>query len=197
MEIITKSPGLQHISETFFELLEKKDLLNCRLVNKSWKKVLDQPNFWFKKLETEDVPNVNLMNKSLKTRGNIHKTWKTLAQNLENGRPEEEFALVLIWFHKRNPIESIHPLEIVVDFAKAKKNSAFVKFVIENVDITTRVDLKEDDTALDLFKKRQVSVGALFFDLFHFFQFLVTLHSGLIARFFAVLSLFHTQKFFW
>ena len=52
-------------------------------------------------------------------------------------------------------------------------------------------------TALDLFKKRQVSVGALFFDLFHFFQFLVTLHSGLIARFFAVLSIFHTQKFFW
>ena len=84
MEIITKSPGLQHISESIFEYLDKKDLLNCRLVSKSLKKVLDQPNFWFKKLETEDVPNVNLMNKSLKTRGNIHKTWKTLAQNLEN-----------------------------------------------------------------------------------------------------------------
>ena len=52
-------------------------------------------------------------------------------------------------------------------------------------------------TALDLFKKRQNSVGALFFDFFHIFQLLVTLHKVLIARFFAVLSLFHTQKFFW
>ena len=130
MEIITKSPGLQHISESIFEYLDKKDLLNCRLVSKSLKKVLDQPNFWFKKLETEDVPKV-LMNKSLKTRWNIHKTWKNLAQNLENGRPEEEFALVLIWFHKRKPIESIHPLEIVADSAKAKKLPAFVKFIIE------------------------------------------------------------------
>ena len=162
----------------------------CRVTNTG-------ASFWFKKLETEDVPNVNLMNKSLKTRWNIHKTWKKLAQKYENDRTEEEFALVLIWFHKRKPIESIHPLEIVVDLAIAKKLPAFVKFVIENVDITTRVDLKEDDTALDLFKKRQVSVGALFFDFFHIFQLLVTLHKVLIARFFAVLSLSHTQKFFW
>ena len=66
MEIITKSPGLQHISESFFGFLDKKDLLNCRLVNKSWKKVLDQPNFWFKKLETDDNPNVDELHTGIK-----------------------------------------------------------------------------------------------------------------------------------
>ena len=143
MEIITNSLGLQHISESIFEFLDKINLLNCRLVCKSWKKLLNNPNFWLKKLETEDVPNVlELMNKSLKTRLSIHKTWKNLAQKLKNDQSEEEFALVLIWFHKRKPIEYIHPLEIAVDLAKSKKNSEFVMFVIENVDITSRVDIQ-------------------------------------------------------
>ena len=51
MEAITKIPGLQHISEDIFNLLDTKNLLKCRLVNKSWKKILDQPIFWLKKLE--------------------------------------------------------------------------------------------------------------------------------------------------
>ena len=110
MEIITNSLGLQHISESIFEFLDKINLLNCRLVCKSWKKLLNNPNFWLKKLETEDVPNVlELMNKSLKTRLSIHKTWKYLARKLKNDQSEVEFALVLIWFHNRKQLEYIHP----------------------------------------------------------------------------------------
>ena len=51
---ITKNPGLQHVSEDIFKLLDKKSLMNCRLVNHSWKDILDQPNFWFKKLKEDE-----------------------------------------------------------------------------------------------------------------------------------------------
>ena len=50
---IIKNPGLQHVSEDIFQLLDKKSLMNCRLVNRSWKNVMDQPNFWFKKLKED------------------------------------------------------------------------------------------------------------------------------------------------
>ena len=145
MEIITENPGLQHVSETIFGFLGKNDLLNCRLVRKSWKKNLDQTNFWFEKLGKENVPiNPELMSKCWKTCWNNHKTWKMLAQKLENDQATAEFAQVLIWMYKRKPMESIHPLEVVLDLAKAKKCSEFVSFTIENVDTKSVVDLKNN-----------------------------------------------------
>ena len=33
MEAVTKNPGLQHIAEDIFNILEKKSLADCRLVN--------------------------------------------------------------------------------------------------------------------------------------------------------------------
>ena len=75
MEIVTENPGLQHVSKTIFGLLGKKnDLLNCRLVGKSWKTCLDQTNFWFQKLETENLPinGPELVNKNWKTCWKYH-----------------------------------------------------------------------------------------------------------------------------
>ena len=56
MEAIIKTPRLQHISDDIFKFLDKKSLNNCREVNSSWKKVLDQPLFWLYKLE--EIPTV-------------------------------------------------------------------------------------------------------------------------------------------
>ena len=64
MDAITKIPGLQHISEDIFKLLDTKSLMNCRLTNLSWKNVPDQLIFWLKKLKMEG--------------------WKALAKNFEN-----------------------------------------------------------------------------------------------------------------
>ena len=50
---ITKNFGLQHVSEDIFKLLDKKSLMDTRLVNSSWKNVLDQPMFWLNKLKSE------------------------------------------------------------------------------------------------------------------------------------------------
>ena len=141
MEIVTENPGLQHISETIFEFLGKNDLLNCRLVMKSWKKSLDQTNFWFKKLEKENTSNgSDLVNKNWKTLWSNHKTWKMLAQKLDDDQTTTEFTMVLIWIYKRKLMESIHPLEVAVDLAHANKCWEFVSFIIENVHTKSTLD---------------------------------------------------------
>ena len=129
MEIITENPGLQHVSDTIFAFLGKNDLLNCRLVGKSWKKNLSQTNFWFKKLEMENVQNGSeLIGKNWKTLWNNHKTWKMLAQKLDDDQTTEEFAQVLIRMYESEPMESVHPLKVVkvvVYLAKGKKYENF------------------------------------------------------------------------
>ena len=54
MEMITKNPGFQHISENIFRLLDKKSLTDCRLVNSLWKSLVDRQTFWLRKLNTEN-----------------------------------------------------------------------------------------------------------------------------------------------
>ena len=58
------------IGEKIFESLDLRTLLNCQLVCKDWKKVLENPNFWLKKLKEIGQPDEidiawkNLINKS-------------------------------------------------------------------------------------------------------------------------------------
>ena len=49
MENFLKNPGLQHIAENVFLNLNYENLETCRLVNKSWKQILNNPMFWIKK----------------------------------------------------------------------------------------------------------------------------------------------------
>ena len=49
MEPLINNPGYQHIVEDIFLNLDQKEILQCRLVNKSWKKHIDQSIFWLKK----------------------------------------------------------------------------------------------------------------------------------------------------
>ena len=51
MDSIASNQGLQHIAEKIFMPMKFKDVLKCRLVNKFWKEVIDQPMFLIKKLE--------------------------------------------------------------------------------------------------------------------------------------------------
>ena len=55
MDKFIKIPGLQHISEDILKLLDKNILIECRLVNSSWKTVLEQPRFWLKKFKLEKL----------------------------------------------------------------------------------------------------------------------------------------------
>ena len=117
MEAIAQSPGLQHISEDIFKLLDKKSLINCREVNSSWKNVLDEPIFWLKKYEgaypSSDVP----------------KTWKTLAQELEGEKLVNEFVLALmkVWQWRK-----IMPFQFIKYLLESNKYPDLIEFILEH-----------------------------------------------------------------
>ena len=76
METITKIPGLQHISEDIFKLLDGNSLMNCRVTNSSWKNVLEQSIFWLQKLRMEG--------------------WKALAENIGDQKITEYFVRYIV-----------------------------------------------------------------------------------------------------
>ena len=49
MDQIVNTPGLQHIIEMIFFNLDFDDLMNCQLVNKGMKQILETPMFWLNK----------------------------------------------------------------------------------------------------------------------------------------------------
>ena len=126
-EKITKNPGLHHIAEDIFKILKKKSLMNCRLVNKSWKHMLDQSMFWLKMLEAENVP-VDLIFR-----------WKMLIQKLGDKHLSQDFALTLI---KMFSSKAIPPLEMVVALGQTKKYPDLIEFILENADSSSKVDVR-------------------------------------------------------
>ena len=86
MQAFAKNPGLQHISEDIFKLLDMKSLMDAHLVNNTWKQVLDHPIFWLKKLMSESNVLVE-----------VYQTWESLVQNLSDSQNNEKnFALIQI-----------------------------------------------------------------------------------------------------
>ena len=53
LDVFTKNPGFQYIAEDIFKILDKQTLTNSRLVNHSWRKILNKPIFLLKKLKLE------------------------------------------------------------------------------------------------------------------------------------------------
>ena len=70
MDFITKSPGLFHISERIFFLLNYYDLLKCENVNDQWNNILRATNwfwriphwFWLKKYSDQGLLPANIIN---------------------------------------------------------------------------------------------------------------------------------------
>ena len=86
MDTFTKIPGLQHISEDIFKLLDKKDLLDCRLVTSSWKMILDQPKFWLEKLKSDDRYLDDV----------AQKIWENLVHEVNDDQLKKELVLIMI-----------------------------------------------------------------------------------------------------
>ena len=144
MDAITKIPGLQHISEDIFKLLDKKSLMNCRSTNSSWKNVLEQPIFWSQKLEMEGW---KALAKHIGDRqfakdfardfvelemipSDVQSKWRGLLQELENDHQPKEFVLILIKIY--NNRARLFPLEVVVRFKEANKYPDLVESMLEH-----------------------------------------------------------------
>ena len=118
MDKFIKIPGLQHISEDILKLLDKNILIQCRLVNSSWKTVLEQPRFWLKKFKLEKLPldgqeSLKALVKKLKDDQmaknsandlleyfNLENKLSGLAQRLRNDELLKEFVLLMIKIYK-------------------------------------------------------------------------------------------------
>ena len=53
LDVFTKNPGFQYIAEDIFKILDIQTLTNSRLVNHSWRTILNKPTFLLKKLKLE------------------------------------------------------------------------------------------------------------------------------------------------
>ena len=146
MDAITKNPGLQHISEDIFKLLDKKSLMNCRSTNSSWKNVLQQPIFWLQKLEmngwkalskniedqhiAKEFVRYLLQLKKENIPPDVRYKWRALLQNLENDNELKEFVLILIKIYYNRG--RFLPLELVEHLMNANKYPDLVESILEN-----------------------------------------------------------------
>ena len=159
MEEITKNPGFQHLSEDISKLLDNQSLMNCRLVNSSWKKILDKPKFLLKKFNSEEklwrIPNDvqrswkmlayelndtdDDFNPKFKDENKL-KGWEILAQELiGNDHVSREFVLILMKMYQILGFQP--PLEIVIKLGNAKKFTKLIRFILEHVDIHSNVTI--------------------------------------------------------
>ena len=166
---ISNIPGLQHISEDILKLLDKKSLMDCRLVNSSWKNILNQPMFWMNKMKFEKLVPLDVQ-KSLKALVkqleieqiakseakdwlqkfnstilplDYQNKWRGWAEELEDDQIPKTFLLVLMKICQKQQIESC--LEIVMKLQKVKKFPELINFILENEDINSKVNFVEND----------------------------------------------------
>ena len=87
MDLISRNPGLQHISEEIFLNLDHKDILECEKVNAFWKQTLKNPSFWLKKcLQMGIMPE------------SYHMEWSKLIKTTATKENLKEFVTnILMW----------------------------------------------------------------------------------------------------
>ena len=132
MDLATKNPGLQHIAEDIFNILDKESLLDCRLVNKSWMEIMNKHIFWLKKLKSETWMEsikdgiFKKLEHSLVDNEQNFKSWEMLVEEIE-----EDFLNLLI---KTFKLKTMSPLEIVFELAEKGKFPNVVNFILEHVE---------------------------------------------------------------
>ena len=182
---ITKNPGLQHISDDVFKLLDKKSLMNCRLVNHSWNNVMCKPNFWFKKLKQDeedffkgfDEEESDDEEEGVDFLDSLKKLHQELGNDLQH-----EFILVLMSIYKIPLyIPKSHNfrrrpnclLEIVMDLKRMGKCHELMKFILEYVDPFTPVFISSGDLSEELPTNFPLSVLSIHLAAFYGFVELV------------------------
>ena len=108
MELFTKSQGLQHIAEDIFHILDKKCLLDCKLVNKSWMSIMNRQTFWLKRGLKKLISEVELiidlifgkLEQAVLDNEQSFKSWEMLGE-IEEDQTYENFTNLLIKMFKQ------------------------------------------------------------------------------------------------
>ena len=115
MDLITKNPGLQHISEKIFMNLDSKCLTTCQEVNPYWFEMIKNPKFWLKKC-TSITSSVKITLKS-------QIEWTKAIQALKNKREKSTLTSYLMKMHDMAEFFEFSPLQI----AARKGHKAILK----------------------------------------------------------------------
>ena len=143
MELVTKSSGLQHIAEDIFKILDKKSLLDCRLVNRSWMAIMKKQTFLLKRgltklySENKEVELIidwifgKLEQAVLNNEQNFN-SWEMLVEEIEEHQTYDNFTNLLIKMFK---LKSMSPMENVVELAAKGKFPNVINFILEHVEL--------------------------------------------------------------
>ena len=142
MELITKSPGLQHVAEDIFNILEKKSLLDCRSVNRSWMAIIKKQTFCWKRgvnkliSENKEVELITdwifgkLEQAVLNNEQNFN-SWEMLVEEIKEHQTYGNFTNLLIKMFK---LKTMSPMENVVELAAKGKFPNVINFILEHVE---------------------------------------------------------------
>ena len=117
---LMNNPGLQHLAERIFLLLNPDILLNCRLVSQSWNKFLENPTFWVKKCDQKGL------------RKHLHNSWINLKVKLELDNDiilRKKMTLCLMKMHFLPFSDFLSPLHM----ASHCGDLLLVRYITENV----------------------------------------------------------------
>ena len=108
MDLITKTPGLQHISEEIFMNLDSEYLSTCQEVNTLWKELIKNPKFWLKKC--------NSITSVVKLTKKRQMEWKKAIQALKNKRDKLTVTTYLMTIHNKGVYTHRQKLELEKEF---------------------------------------------------------------------------------
>ena len=61
MEVFLTDPGFAHIADKIVGHLDSKTLVRCRLVSTSFKRIVDNPNFWLQRYKKNSITKIHLV----------------------------------------------------------------------------------------------------------------------------------------
>ena len=121
MESFLNNPGFQHIGESIFMFLNRKQLQSSRLVNHSWNNFLDNPRFWFKKC----------IQSGLSKELHVQTEWNKLIQMLQGTNLEQNLTLCLMKMQKEDSRYFTYPLV----WASIVGDLTLVQFMLEHKEL--------------------------------------------------------------
>ena len=155
MDGLTNNQGLQHISEKIFKILKFNDLVKCRRINTSWKRIVDQPSFLIKSIQLLARPNQPNILKN-------QEYWKEIVTCLKNVQYSENEVDELI--HNQLVHKTIMYLWKTLEFMARFKN-----LIEEEKDIPSPLNIATKCEDLDFVKfllKIQPHLANIYFEGF-------------------------------
>ena len=131
MEKVINNPNLAiDIGQNILKCLDDASLQTCQLVNKSMKRMVDEPRFWIQKLEKKGL-NPQFKSKTLNKNGFVQENllnWRKLVAKVENTELEKNAALCLIKMHQNFPKNSQY--QVPINFTSKVGDSSLVELII-------------------------------------------------------------------